>query len=84
MEHFKDYIKSVVRSFKTPSVMGYKPTYKTDYIWVTVTTPPKMWTEDMSQEVYTAGTAGYVTSKVPEPSRCVLSNQEMHGQPVYW
>ena len=63
MEHFKDYIKSVVRSFKTPSVMGYKPTYKTDYIWVTVSTPPKMWTEDMSQEVYTA-LAGYVTSEV--------------------
>jgi len=63
MEHFKDYIKSVVRSFKTPSVMGYKPTYKTDYIWVTISTPPKMWTEDMSQEIYTA-LAGYVTSEV--------------------
>jgi len=63
MEHFKDYIKSVVRAFKTPTVMGYKPTYKTDYIWVTVTTPPKMWTEDMSQEIYTA-LAGYVTSEV--------------------
>jgi hypothetical protein len=63
LEHFKDYIKSVVRAFKTPSVMGYKPTYKTDYIWVTVTTPPKMWTEDMSQEIYTA-LAGYVTSEV--------------------
>ncbi len=63
MDHFKDYIKSVVRSFKTPTVMGYKPTYKTDYIWVTVSTPPKMWTEDMSQEVYTA-LAGYVTSEV--------------------
>jgi hypothetical protein len=63
MEHFKDYIKSVVRSFKTPSVMGYKPTYRTDYIWVTITTPPKMWTEDMSQEIYTA-LAGYVTSEV--------------------
>ena len=63
MGHFKDYIKSVVRSFKTPSVMGFKPTYRTDYIWVTVSTPPKMWTEDMSQEVYTA-LAGYVTSEV--------------------
>ncbi len=63
MNHFKDYIKSVVRSFKTPSIMGFKPTYKTDYIWVTVTTPPNMWTEDMSQEVYTA-LAGYVTSEV--------------------
>jgi hypothetical protein len=63
LDHFKDYMKSIVRSFKTPSVMGYKPTYKTDYIWVTVTTPPKMWTEDMAQEVYTA-LAGYVTSEV--------------------
>jgi hypothetical protein len=63
MDHFKDYIKSVVRQFKTPSVMGFKPSYKTDYIWVTVSTPPKMWTEDMSQEIYTA-LAGYVTSEV--------------------
>jgi hypothetical protein len=63
MDHFKDYIKSVVRAFKTPSVMGYKPSYKTDYIWVTVSTPPNMWTEEMSQEVYTA-LAGYVTSEV--------------------
>ena len=35
-DHFKDYMKSVIRAFKTPSVMGYKPTYKTDYLWVTV------------------------------------------------
>ena len=63
MDHFKDYMKSVIRAFKTPSVMGFKPTYKTDYIWVTVQSPPNMWTEDMSQEVYTA-LAGYVTSEV--------------------
>ena len=63
MDHFKDYMKSVVRAFKTPSVMGFKNVYKTDYIWVTVSTPPNMWTEDMSQEVYTA-LAGYVTSEV--------------------
>lgn len=63
MDHFKDYIKSIVRSFKTPTIMGYKPTYKTDYLWVTVSTPPNMWNEDMSQEVYTA-LAGYVTSEV--------------------
>ncbi|HUK85185.1 MAG TPA: hypothetical protein VLU95_04925, partial [Candidatus Acidoferrum sp.] len=63
MEHFKDYLKSIVRVFKTPGVMGYKPTYKTDYIWVTIQSPPNMWTEDMSQEIYTA-LAGYVTSEV--------------------
>jgi hypothetical protein len=63
MDHYKDYIKSVVRAFKTPSVIGYKPVYKTDYIWVTVSSPPNMWTEDMSQEAYTA-LAGYVTSEV--------------------
>jgi len=63
LDHFKDYIKSIVRAFKTPVIMGYKPTYKTDYIWVTIVSPPNMWTEDLSQEVYTA-LAGYVTSEV--------------------
>ena len=63
MQHYKDYIKSLVRVFKTPSVMGFKPTYKTDYIWVTVEAPPKLWSEDLSQELYTA-LAAYVTSEV--------------------
>jgi hypothetical protein len=63
MEHYKDYIKSLIRVFKTPSVMGFKPTYKSDYIWVTVSAPPKLWTEDLSQELYTA-LAAYVTSEV--------------------
>ena len=43
--------------------MGFKPSYKSDYIWVTVSSPPNMWSEDMSQELYTA-LAGYVTSEV--------------------
>lgn len=63
MEHFRDYMKSIIRVFKTPSIMGYKPTYKSDYIWVTVETPPKLWSEDLTQELYTA-LAGYVTSEV--------------------
>jgi hypothetical protein len=63
MDHYKDYIKSLIRIFKTPSVMGFKPTYKSDYIWVTVNAPPKLWSEDLSQELYTA-LAAYVTSEV--------------------
>ncbi len=43
--------------------MGFKPTYKSDYIWVTVEAPPKLWSEDLNQELYTA-LAGYVTSEV--------------------
>ena len=62
-EHYTDFMKSIIRAFKTPSVMGYKPIYKSDYIWVTVTAPPKLWNEDLTQEVYTA-LAGYVTSEV--------------------
>jgi hypothetical protein len=62
-EHYKDFMKSIIRAFKTPSVMGFKPVYKSDYIWVTVTAPPKLWSEDLTQEVYTA-LAGYVTSEV--------------------
>jgi hypothetical protein len=49
--------------FKTPSVMGYKPVYKSDYIWVTVQAPPSLWSEDLNQELYTS-LAGYVTSEV--------------------
>ena len=63
MAHFKDYMKSLIRIFKTPSVMGFKPTYKTDYIWVTVSTPEDLWSEDLTQEIYTS-LAGYVTSEV--------------------
>ena len=79
IEHFKDYIKSVIRAFKTPSVMGFKPTYKTDYIWVTISTPPNMWTEDMSQEVYTA-LAGYVTSEVSRTITVRVIESRDHGQ----
>jgi hypothetical protein len=63
MEHFRDYMKSIIRVFRTPSLMGYKPTYRSDYIWVTVETPPKLWSEDLTQELYTS-LAGYVTSEV--------------------
>jgi len=63
VDHYKDYLKSLIRVFKTPSVMGYKPVYKSDYIWVTVQGPPSLWSEDLNQELYTA-LAGYVTSEV--------------------
>ena len=63
MTHYKDYVKSLIRVFKTPSVMGYKPTYKSDYIWVTVEAPLKLWSDDLSQELYTA-LAAYVTAEV--------------------
>jgi hypothetical protein len=63
MKHFRDYMKSIIRVFKTPSLMGYKPTYRSDYIWVTVETPPKLWSDDLTQELYTS-LAGYVTSEV--------------------
>jgi hypothetical protein len=63
VDHYKDYMKSLIRVFKTPSVMGFKPVYKSDYIWVTVQGPPSLWSEDLNQELYTV-LAGYVTSEV--------------------
>jgi hypothetical protein len=63
LAHFRDYMKSLIRLFKTPSVMGFKPTYKTDYLWVTVSTPEDLWSEDLTQEIYTS-LASYVTSEV--------------------
>ncbi len=63
MRHYTDYVKSLIRMFKTPSIMGFKPAYKSDYLWVTVEAPPKLWSDDLSQELYTA-LAAYVTSEV--------------------
>lgn len=63
LDHYKDYMKSLIRVFKTPSVMGFKPIYKSDYIWVTVQAPPSLWNEELNQELYTS-LAGYVTSEV--------------------
>lgn len=63
LEHFSEYMKSVIRIFRTPSFMGFKPTYKSDYIWVTVQTPQGLWSEDLTQEICTA-LAGYVTGEV--------------------
>jgi len=63
MEHFRDYMKSVLRVFKTPSILGFKPSYRSDYIWVTIQTPSGLWSEDLTQELYTA-LAGYITGEV--------------------
>jgi len=63
VDHFKDYMRSIVRVYRTPNIMGMKSTFRSDYIWVTVQTPQGLWDEDLTQELYTA-LAGYVTGDV--------------------
>jgi hypothetical protein len=63
IEHFEDYMKSIIRVFRTPSILGLKPTYRSDYIWVTAQTPQGLWTEHLTQEILTA-MAAYVTGEV--------------------
>jgi len=63
VEHFKDYMRSVVRVYRTPNIMGLKSSYRSDYIWVTVQTPQGLWDNDLTQELFTA-LAGYVTGEV--------------------
>ena len=63
VEHFKDYMRSIVRVYRTPNIMGFKSSYRTDYLWVTVQTPQGLWDNDLTQELFTA-LAGYVTSDV--------------------
>lgn len=63
VDHFKDYMKSVIRIFRTPSFMGFNTSYKSDYIWVTVQTPQGLWDEDLTQEIYTV-LAGYIVGEV--------------------
>jgi len=63
VEHFKDYMRSVVRVYRTPNIMGLKSSYRSDYLWVTVQSPPGLWDSDLTQELNTA-LAGYVTGDV--------------------
>jgi hypothetical protein len=63
VEHFKDYMRSVVRVYRTPNIMGLKPSYRSDYLWVTVQSPQGLWDSDLTQELNTA-LAGYVTGDV--------------------
>ncbi len=63
VDHFKDYMKSVIRIFRTPSFMGFNTSFKSDYIWVTVQTPAGLWDEDLTQEIYTV-LAGYIVGEV--------------------
>lgn len=63
VDHFKDYMRSIVRIYRTPNIMGMKSSYRSDYLWVTVQTPQGLWDEDLTQELYTA-LAGYVTGDV--------------------
>jgi hypothetical protein len=63
VEHFKDYMRSIIRIYRTPNIMGMKSSYRSDYLWVTVQTPKGLWDEDLTQELYTA-LAAYVTGDV--------------------
>jgi hypothetical protein len=63
LDHFKDYMRSVVRVYRTPNIMGLKSSFRSDYLWVTVQTPPGLWDTDLNQELFTA-LAGYVTGDV--------------------
>lgn len=63
MEHFKDYMKSVIRVYRTPNLMGLKPSFRSEYLWVTVQAPQGLWDQDLTQELYTA-LAAYVTDDV--------------------
>jgi hypothetical protein len=63
VDHFKDYMRSIIRIYRTPNIMVMKSTYRSDYLWVTVQTPQGLWDEDLTQELYTA-LAAYVTGDV--------------------
>ncbi|KON30257.1 hypothetical protein AC482_04290 [miscellaneous Crenarchaeota group-15 archaeon DG-45] len=63
VDHFKDYMRSVIRIYRTPNIMGMKSSFKSDYLWVTVQAPQGLWDADLTQELYTA-LAAYVTSDV--------------------
>lgn len=66
-ERFNRFMKTVIGQLKNPTVMGVKPGFRTDRIWVTVLSPRGLWSDDLRKEVE-ASLAGYIEGEV---SRCI-------------
>ena len=66
-ERFNRFMRTVIGQLKNPTVLGVKPGFRTDRIWVTVLSPRGLWSDDLRKEVE-AALAGYIEGEV---SRCI-------------
>ena len=66
-QRFREYLVGVIRSFQIPSTIAVTSKYKTDYIWVTISTPKGVWDQDMDAEIK-AALSGYTSG---DASKCI-------------
>jgi hypothetical protein len=78
VEHFKDYMRSVIRVYRTPNIMGLKSSFRSDYLWVTVQSPPGLWDSD-SPRSSTRPWRPTSPETSPRPSRSGRSRPGTHG-----
>ncbi len=65
MGRFKEFMRSIIFTFKNPGVFGLSRDYKTDRLWATIVTPEGMWDEDLLKDLQTS-LAGYIEGEVSE------------------
>jgi len=65
MGRVKEFMRSIVFTFKNPGTFGLNRDYRTDRMWATIVTPEGMWDEDLHNDLQTA-LAGYIESEVSE------------------
>lgn len=61
----KEFMRSIISTFKNPGSFGLNREYKTDRMWATIVTPEGMWDEDLHKDLQTA-LAGYIEGEVSE------------------
>jgi hypothetical protein len=62
-DHLNKYLASVLNLFRLPDTMGLSSEYRTDFMWLTIVSPPGIWNKELERDV-TAALSGYVKEDV--------------------
>ena len=62
-DHLNKYLASVLNLFRLPDTMGLSSDYRTDFMWLTIVSPPGIWNKELERDV-TAALSGYVKEDV--------------------
>lgn len=64
-DRVKEFMRSIISTFKNPGVFGLNRRYKTDRMWATIMAPEGLWDDDLHKDLQTA-LAGYIDGVVSE------------------
>ncbi len=62
-DHLNRYLASVLNLFRLPDTLGLNSEYRTDFLWLTIVSPPGIWNSELEKDVTTA-LSGYVKEDV--------------------